>query len=251
MKTFDDAPLRLLPHSVTLSLAAETSSTNDDLKVVARGGAPDYTLRIADRQIAGRGRKDHSFHSEGGLYMSILLPVREEIVPYLTPIAAVAVTRALCEIARVNARIKWVNDVYVDGRKVSGILSESVVTAAGRRYIVGIGVNLRESASSFPEEIREIAGWVAADRSTLAARILTHLFALLDEGDLERIRREYRDYSFLIGSEVIVHQENGCREATVLGLTDTLALSVLYRDGSKEDLIAGEVSIRSFDSKSS
>ena len=75
---------------MTLSHVAETSSTNDDLKVAARGGAPDYTLRVADRQLAGRGRKDHSFHSEGGLYMSILLPVREEIVPYITPIAAIA-----------------------------------------------------------------------------------------------------------------------------------------------------------------
>ena len=251
MKAFDEAPLRHLSHPVTLSHVAETSSTNDDLKVAARGGAPDYTLRIADRQLAGRGRKDHSFHSEGGLYMSILLPVREEIVPYITPIAAIAVTRALREIAGADAYVKWVNDIYVEGRKVSGILSESVVTAAGRRYIVGIGVNLPATAESLPEEIREIAGWVAADRSTLTARILTHLFSLLDEGDLDLVRREYRDYSFLIGSEVLVHQENGCREATVLGLTDTLALSVLYRDGSREDLIAGEVSIRLFDGISS
>ena len=244
MKDLDRKAFSLLPRSVTLTHVAETASTNDDLKIAAREGAPDYTLLIADRQVAGRGRVGRSFYSENGLYMSILLPIRENILTYVTPIAALAVARAIRELTGDTTMIKWVNDVYVGSRKVSGILTESVVVDGIRRLVLGIGVNLDTPQEDFPEEIRSIAGSIHAGRSALASRILDHLFTLLDEGDLDAIRREYRALSFLTDKQVTVQKESGCLKATVLGITDTLALSVRYENGIREDLIAGEVGIR-------
>ena len=236
VKAFSD-----LTHAVALSHVEETGSTNDDLKAAARLGAPDYTLFVADRQRAGKGRVGRSFYSENGLYMSILLPTREKTLPYVTPVAAVAVARAIREVTGKDASIKWVNDVYVEGKKVCGILAERVVTEGGDRLVVGVGVNLDTPEDAFPEEIRGIAGSIHADRSILAARILSHLFTLLDQDDLDAVRRSYRELCFLVGEEVTVIKESGCRKATAVGLTDTLALSVRYDDGEEEDLIAGEV----------
>lgn len=178
--------------------------------------------------------------------MSILLPDQEVTSRFITHIAALAVARAIEETAGETARIKWVNDVYVKGRKVCGILAESMIAMDYRRFVIGIGVNLDTPEDAFPEEIRAIAGSIHADRSTLAARILHHLFTILDNDDLDAIRREYRERCFLVGKEVDVIKEKSCRKATVTGLTDALALSVRYENGDREDLAFGEVSLRLF-----
>ena len=243
MKSIDQKRILSLPYPLTLRVAEVTASTNDDLKAEARAEAKDYTVRIADRQLAGKGRKQRAFFSEGGLYMSVLLPAKDNL-DLLTCIAAVAVATAIREVTGEEARIKWVNDVYVKGKKVCGILSESVVTEGKRRVIVGIGVNLNTPEEAFPEEIRGIAGSVVADRSVLAASILNHLLCRFEKEDTASVCEEYKKLCFLTGQKVTVRKENGCREATVLGLTDSLALSVLYPDGQKEDLIAGEVSLQ-------
>lgn len=232
-----------LPHEVHLSFYAETVSTNDDLKVAARLGAPDYSLFIADRQTGGRGRTGHSFFSEKGLFMSILLPVKEELFDFVTPIAAVAVSRAIGDLTGENALVKWVNDVYINGKKVCGILTESVIAEGSRRVVLGIGVNLDLPESAFPAELRGTAASVSADRNALALRILHRLFELMDEGDLGAVRNAYRELCFLVGREIFVKKEGGRLKATALGLTDSLALSVRYEDGTREDLIAGEVSV--------
>ena len=249
MKASDATLLSRLPHQVRLTHVAETISTNEDAKKAAREGAPDYTLLIADRQTGGKGRLGRSFYSEGGLYMSILLPFREDF-SLVTPVAAIAVARAIESVCGVKSDIKWVNDVYVRGKKVCGILAESAVAGDKRRIVLGIGVNLNTPANSFPEEIRRVAGSVSGDRNLLAASILEHLFSLLDREDSDHIRREYIERCFLVGHRVNVKKENGCIPATVLGLTDTLALSVRYDDGEREDLIAGEVSIGLFEGES-
>ena len=220
MKHFDVNALKKLPHPVFCIHVEETSSTNDDLKVLARRGSADYTLILADRQSAGKGRLGRSFYSEGGLYMSILLPFDNATAFFLTHIAALAVARGIEELTGEGALIKWVNDVYVRGKKVSGILAESIVSPRGRHIVLGIGVNLDTPEEGFPMEIRAIAGSIHADRSLLAVRILHHLFTLLDAGDLDLIRREYAERCFLVGKQAEVIKENSCRKATVTGLTE-------------------------------
>ena len=226
-----------------LTATPQTGSTNDDLKAAAKSGAPDYSVVIADRQLTGRGREGRSFVSASGLYMSVLLPVEAEVLPYLTHLAAVAVCRAIEEVAALRAEIKWVNDVFVGGKKVCGILTESVVVGDRRRYVVGIGVNAGTPPESFPPELREIAGTVQADRSDLAAAVLKHLFALAEETPLDKVKKEYAERCFLAGMRVTVVKEISEREATVLGLSDALGLLVRYDDGEKEELTSGEVRV--------
>lgn len=232
---------RSVPRPLVITALPQTGSTNDDLKAAAKKGAPDYSVLIADRQLAGRGREGRSFVSESGLYMSVLLPVKREVLPYLTHLAALAVCRALQETAAVTPAVKWVNDVFVEGKKVCGILSESVVVGNTRRYVVGIGVNANTNAESFPQELKEVAGTVRADRTALAAAILGSLFVLAEETPLSVIKKEYADLCFLTGTRVTVVKESGEREAMVLGLSERLGLLVRYEDGKKEELTSGEV----------
>ena len=233
MSDYKQAVLKNFPDGFRVYLTEETGSTNDDLKAAALSGAPDLTVRIADRQVAGRGRQNRFFFSENGLYMSVLLSVKNEVFPFVTAAAAVAVAKAI-------------NDVYLDGKKVCGILCESVVANERRRVVVGIGVNLNTPEEAFPKEIRGIATSLNADRFDLAKDILTRLCRLLDQS-AQTICDEYRALCFLVGRSVLIQKENGCRTATVMGLTESLALCVRYEDGSLEELIAGDVSVHSSD----
>lgn len=226
---------------LSLRAVPQTGSTNDDLKAAAKNGAPEYSVLIADRQLAGRGRIGRTFVSASGLYMSVLLPVKKEVLPYLTHLAALAVCRALQETAAVTPCVKWVNDVFVNGKKVCGILAESVTVGESRRYVVGIGVNANTPPDAFPEELKEIAGSVIVDRTALAAAILNHLFSLAEQTPVEVIKKEYAERCFLVGTRVTVVKENSEREATVLGLSEGLGLLVRYDDNEKEELFSGEV----------
>ena len=226
-----------------VEIVGETGSTNDDLKEAARKGAERCVL-IAERQTAGKGRQGRSFFSEGGVYLSAILPPLGEAAPYVTHIAAVAVAEAIRSLTGKNAVIKWVNDVYVDGKKVCGILCESVVTEKGRAYVAGIGVNASEPKGGFPPEIAETAGAVPCDRSALAGEILKRLFYHIACFDRNNLKKSYTELCFLEGKEVIVVQNEIEKPATVLGLTEDLGLTVRYSDGSEEDLRSGEVRLR-------
>ena len=229
---------------ITLAVVSETGSTNDDLKAAARAGATDYSVLIAHRQTGGRGREGRSFFSEGGLYMSVLLPWREDSAPFVTHIAAVAVARAIKATAGVTPAVKWVNDLYVDGKKVCGILAESVLADQTRRLVVWIGVNVGTAKEDFPPEIKKIAGSVTCDKSLLAAAILNRLFALFDDFSAERVREAYRAYAFPVGTCLTVIKGSDEREATAQGFSDDLGLIVAYADGTRETLISGEVRIK-------
>ena len=236
--------IALLNRPVDLFVVTETGSTNDDLKAAAKEGAADYTVLIADRQTGGRGREGRSFFSESGLYMSVLLPWRAASAPYLTHLAAIAVAKALRSAAGVSPSIKWVNDVYVDGKKVCGILSESVSLGEARRVVIGIGVNLSSPDTPFPDELKEIAGSVSCEKTLLAAAILKELFRLFESFSAKTVREEYAALCFLKGKRVTVVKDQKEREATALGLDDALGLVVRYDDGTSETLISGEVRVR-------
>ena len=120
-------------------------STNTALRALAEEGAKEGTVLLAAQQTAGRGRRGRSFYSpEGtGMYMSILLRPKApaQKILRITPAAAVAAAQTFEEISGESANIKWVNDVYMRGRKVCGILTEASITGDGVRYVImGIGV---------------------------------------------------------------------------------------------------------------
>ena len=226
-----------------IHVVSETGSTNDDLKEAARSGSGCCAL-LAERQTAGRGRQGRCFFSEGGLYVSAILPPLGEAAPFLTHIAAVAVTQAIRALSGEKAEIKWVNDIFVQGKKVCGILCESVVTERGRAFIAGIGVNTEQPEGGFPAEIANSAGAVRCDKSALAGEILKRLFYLIERFDKETIRKKYQEFCFLTGKEVAVIRSGEEKRATVIGLAEDLGLTVRYEDGLIETLRSGEVQLK-------
>jgi BirA family biotin operon repressor/biotin-[acetyl-CoA-carboxylase] ligase len=233
---------------------AESSSTNDDVKAAARAGEPEGLVIIADRQTAGRGRLRRAFFSPdgSGLYMSVLL--KPETSPagsaLITAAAAVAVAEAIERVSGRSARIKWVNDIYLNGKKVCGILTEGAVAADGRlQYaVLGIGVNVAPPPGGFPEGLRDIACAVFEDgapegvRARLAAEILSHFhrFRALEE---RAFLPAYRERSMVLGKPIQVFLGEEAFPARAISIDDDCRLIVETERGLLT-LCAGEVSIR-------
>lgn len=170
----------------------ETDSTNRVAKQLAKDGAEEWTVVSARKQTKGRGRMDRSFYSEDkyGVYMSIVLrPKREEAVNVLTAMAAVAVSRAVEKTTGLKTGIKWVNDIYINGHKVSGILAEGEFSSDGtpEYIVVGIGVNV--SVFNFPEMIANKATSLVIELDK-AGRHVDNLFFAVRNLYLHNLRRK-------------------------------------------------------------
>lgn len=244
-----------------MEVREEVTSTNNVLREQALAGAPEGTVLLAQRQSAGRGRRDHSFFSppDSGLYMSVLLRpgFSAQAALLLTTCAAVATALAIEEVTGVETQIKWVNDVFCRGKKVCGILTEGEVDleTGGMRYaIVGIGVNLYPPEGGFPPELTQ-AGAVFLEKPTgalrgeLAGSLLNHFFTLYPQVQERRFFEAYRDRCLVLGQEVEVLEGGRTRPATVLDLNPDFTLRVREADGRETDLSSGEVRVRVFEKK--
>ena len=203
---------------------------------------------IAAEQTAGKGRMGRQFFSPkgSGLYISFLLRPRVETerLYKLTTTAAVAVCETLELFSGREARIKWVNDVLVDDKKVCGILTEGVIDNGKLNYaIVGIGINLFKPQDGFPEEIVDKAGFLFSQPKDcveeLTADLIDRFLRLLDEDCYDR----YLARSIILGKSVTLVRENEKKEAVVLALDDKCRLLVRYEGGATEYVESGEVSI--------
>src|ERR1043165_186733 len=153
-------------------------STNTELSRLASEGAEEGVSIVADEQTAGRGRLQRAWSSPkgAGLYFSILLrpKIATNYWPLITMMAAVAVYDALGEACRLQADIKWPNDILSGERKICGILAEAIETPAGRAVIVGIGINLTPSAFPAAMSVVEATG-AQPDREAILATLLRAL----------------------------------------------------------------------------
>ena len=247
---------RLRTPGLAVTALENTDSTNTCVRRLAEDGAPEGTVVVAAAQTAGRGRSGKSFLSPAGtgLYMSVLLRPQLAMGDALliTTAAAVAVAHAVERVAAVTAQIKWVNDVYVDGKKVCGILTEGALDLenGGLRYaILGIGINICPPAGGFPPELAPIAGALTetggeALRASLAAAVLDEFFALYPHLTEKPFYDDYVSRSLLTGRQIEVLRGGMHLPATALGIDRDLHLRVRYADGSEENLAAGEVSTR-------
>jgi len=235
----------------------EIDSTNRYLKELAVTDAPEGTVVIANKQSAGRGRLGRSFFSpeEKGIYMSILLrpEIELERSVLITSMAAVAVARAVETVSGVPAQIKWVNDIFLNKKKVCGILTEAGIDAEKQclNYaVLGIGVNVGNM--EFPEELKEIATSVSNEcgsvvsKEVLVDEILKELeqwYPTLWNGSfLEESKRR----SILLGKEIMVMDSNasgGSYPAKAVDINE-LGNLMIERNGVTEILNSGEVSIR-------
>lgn len=233
------------------------TSTNTVLKEIAEQGGREGMVVIAQKQTMGKGRLGRSFYSPrgGGLYMSVLLRPRfpaEEALS-ITTAAAVAVARAIDEVAGERAMIKWVNDVYFHGRKVCGILTEASIDFEnnGLQYaVLGMGTNLTEPEGGFPGEVAQVAGALfpgeapPGSRTRLAAAILNHFFLYYQAMPQRTYMEEYRSRSLLTGMDITFQEGGAQREGTVLGVDDQARLLVKLPDGEVKCFGAGEVNIK-------
>ena len=227
-----------------------TESTNADLKAEARAGAPIGRVIVADRQSGGRGRMDRAFSSaEGGLYMSLLLPLdNPSYAGLVTTFAAVAVARAVESLFELEVGIKWVNDLLVDGKKICGILAEGVPTEYGYRVVLGIGVNLQ---NSLPKELSDIAATLfelsgkKMTPSSLVDAILSE-FESFPQLNYNDILAEYRHRCVVIGKNITVIPHCApCFQAKALDVLDDGSLWVERLDnGEKTKVFSGEVSTK-------
>lgn len=162
----------------------ETGSTNDIIHRLAEAGEPEGTVVFAEAQSAGRGQFGRAWDSRAGigLWFSILLRPAwpSHLIDQITPMVAVSVADTLISTASVEVVIKPPNDIYYQGRKLAGILTE-VRSGSSLYAVVGIGINVNHESSDFPESLKERAVSLAEitgssfDREALAARLLTNL----------------------------------------------------------------------------
>ncbi len=228
-------------------------STNRIAKERGDNGAPEGLVVLADSQTAGRGRLGRSFCSpaDTGLYMSVLLrpqlPAQKALS--ITTAAAVAVCRAIERVSDRKAQIKWVNDVYCDGKKVCGILTEAAFDGGNMAYaVLGIGINVNAPKNGFPADIADIAASVydqtKGDRNALVAAVLDAFFEEYAHIEEKRYVDEYRARSCLVGKRVTVKAPSGDRDAVAIGVDEQCRLRVRYANGREEALSSGDVSIK-------
>ena len=230
---------------IPLRMLTETDSTNLRLKEAYRAGeiAPPWLL-TADSQSAGRGRLGRKFVSPPGtgLYMSLLAaPPEGTDCGLITISAAVAVCRAIEETTGLRPKIKWVNDLFVRGKKVCGILAEGLDGAA----VIGIGVNLRTPPGGFPPEAGPAGALDAeAEALALAGLIARHILDGLERPGDPAILDAYRQRMPLTG-HTIAYTENGQKKtALVTGVAPDGGL-MIQDDTGPHTLRSGEVTLGS------
>lgn len=239
-------------------------STNQEIKRLALEGAREGTVVISEEQTSGKGRRGRSFFSPAGtgIYMSVLFrPTTEQSKDAIlvTTAAAVAICRAIRKVLREEPTIKWVNDVYLRGKKICGILTEAVSDFESGKIdmvVVGIGINYHVPEGDFPEEIRDIAGSVCTagnlvPRNSLIAAILNELLDLYGSLSEKTYMEDYRRWSNVIGREVRfttgvdLDDEAEWEYGTAIGIHDDGGLVVCLSDGGEKRVLhTGEVTLR-------
>lgn len=228
-----------------------TQSTNRDAKIIASEGAALPYVVTCSTQSGGRGRLGRTFESPaGGVYFSLVLDGREIASPDLVTIAsATAVSEVMERLTGIETSIKWVNDIYIRGKKAVGILTEGIINMEeGRldKVVIGCGINLRTRESELSADVRSIAtsfypdGRAEISRARVIAECSKRIISIQKENFLER----YREKCFVIGKRVLVMRSGAGTPAAAYGIDDSGHLLVRYDDGREEALSSGEISIR-------
>lgn len=237
-----------------MELHAALDSTNTRAKALAATGAPHGYLVIAECQSGGKGRMGRAFFSppHSGIYITYVLrpELLAEQAVMITSLAAVAVARAIEAVADVQVGIKWVNDLFINGKKVCGILCEAGLdfeSGALEYAVLGIGINV--ARMEFPPELKDIATSIANEcghpvsRSRLIAEISNQLEALYGELESGAFMAESRERSIVIGREVLVLRGSERYRARAIDIDARGRLVVQTPEGVKR-LGSGEVSLK-------
>lgn len=231
-------------------------STNLEAMKRAADGAPEGLVVVADEQTAGRGRLGRHWSSPkgAGLYFSVVLrpQANARTWPLITFAAAVAVHDALFRCCNLRTDIKWPNDIIVNGRKLCGILAETVESGARASIVLGIGVNL--TLTAFPPELSETATSIqsatgAVPNAEIVLRAILEAFqsryaTLLQDGGREEVIKQWsQNSSFAAGKQIRVKNGHETIEGISRGVERDGALRVETDDGEIRVVRAGDVTI--------
>jgi BirA family biotin operon repressor/biotin-[acetyl-CoA-carboxylase] ligase len=234
---------------------ADTDSTNDRAHALAKDGAVEGTVVIAEAQQAGKGRLGRRWTSPAGvnLYASIILrpPIAPRHAPQLTFLSAAAVAWAIAEITGLTPTVKWPNDVLLDGCKVAGLLNELDAETERIRYLIlGVGVNINMQAEQFPDDLRYPASSLAMASGGKVSRLrftrtlleqLDCLYSQYQREGFEPIMQAWQEYFVLTGQPVEVDCQGRLLRGRVVGLDEDGALLLKLADGRQERVLAGDV----------
>ena len=234
----------------------ELNSTNTCAKEIASAGSPAGTVVIADSQNAGKGRLGRNFVSPKGkgLYMSIILRPDFDMktASLITSATACAVADAIEKLCPYEVKIKWVNDIYMNGRKICGILTEASLGMEMRSLdyaVVGIGINIRSSEGNFSRDLRVTATSIEEetglriDRNRLCAEVLNSLEKYISCIPDRSYIRDYRSREILTGNTITANVNGSTVIAFAEGIDDNANLIIKLPDGTIRHLSSGEANL--------
>ena len=243
--------------NLNLTVLPTAPSTNALVREKANQGCPEGCVIVACEQTAGRGRYGRQFFSpaDTGVYLSLLLrptAYSPQQATCLTAAAAAAMCQAIEAVTGQQPGIKWVNDIFLRGKKVCGILTEAAVgleTGALDYMVLGAGVNLYPPAEGFPEEIQSIAGSVLERscpeaKNRLVGEFLNRFWYFYTHPECRAYLEDYRARSLAIGHNVTVLSAGRAVSAYAYSIDDDFRLLVRYDSGKTEALSYGEIRIQ-------
>lgn len=235
----------------------EVSSTMEEAKLATLRQQETPALFIAEKQTGGHGRFGRPFFSPTGqIYMTLLLKPNQTFaeLPQYTILTAVAISLAIDQLCSKQTQIKWVNDIYLQNKKICGILSEATTdfeTGQIKHVAIGCGINFVLDPEKFPSELRSKAGAIFSEKSPVMRNQLIHLIwqnffelinALPDKSYLEI----YRQKSFVLGRQVQFTQQGRTYQGIAQAISNSGELIVKTPHGIKK-LSSGEISLESID----
>ena len=241
-----------------LYVYSEVNSTNTVAKFLSMQNVKNGTVIISEKQTKGKGRSGKNWESPlGGVWMSIIFKpnVEQSKFPFITLATGVAVAKTLEHVGIEQPEIKWPNDILIDGKKVCGILTESVSKSnIIENVIIGVGIDVNLETSQFPQELQQITTTIKEelgkeyDENFLIKIFLEEfekISKLFNHEEYEAILKEWRKRSYTIGKTVEVKKPfNTNFDAYVLGIDRDGALIVEKNDGTIEKVISGECIVK-------
>ena len=224
----------------------EVDSTMDIARELARKQCPHFTVVIAGRQKKGRGRLKRSWlSSEGGLYFTIV--VRPKIPPVLSSRVNFAASMILAQTLRnmfnINAMVKWPNDVLVDGKKISGILSEMEAEIDRVSFIsIGLGINVNNDPTPYEPmatSLKKILGKEVPRMKVLKA-FLDHFEDAVNDAEFDNVVSEWKRYTETLNRHVRIVTAHEVSEGLAVDVDDNGALILKLADGSMKKIIYGD-----------
>ena len=229
-----------LKNNVDVLIFDTLHSTNNTAKELLFSGAPNGMAIIADGLTGARGRQGKAFFApKGGVYFSVILNLNNS-PELITVIAAVAVCEAIEKTTNLTPKIKWVNDIFLHGKKVCGILAEAIPNG----IILGIGINF--NATNFPAELNETATSLfvneppSVTRNKLIAEILNGIF---ENDSCENTLKKYKSRLFILGRQITFEYCGSLKTATALDIDNKGRLTVRLKSGEILTLEAGEIKL--------